>query len=177
MAELLTLREIQLSELEIMLKVTKYFEAEGMRYTLCSGTLLGAVRHGGFIPWDDDIDLLLFREDFERLRENVKGNRNIIPGTAFNLPGDEGYIHPYIKALDPTITVDCGRPENEKLWIDIFPLDHFPDNAMLHRLYLVRMLVLQAVLLLNTYTPEHLKERGYTRTLKGRVKVLAAKLL
>ncbi|MBR0257710.1 MAG: LicD family protein, partial [Synergistaceae bacterium] len=53
MPQRLTLREIQLAELDILLKVTEYFDSPGIYYLLCSGTMLGAVRHKGFIPWDD----------------------------------------------------------------------------------------------------------------------------
>ena len=66
--ERLTLREVQLEELNILLKVTEFLDANNLYYCLCGGTMLGAVRHKGFIPWDDDIDLLMFREDFEKLR-------------------------------------------------------------------------------------------------------------
>ena len=85
----LTLREIQLEELDILLKVRDFFEVHGIRYFLCGGTLLGAARHKGFIPWDDDIDIFVPREDFEKLREIVKASRPVLGSIKFRIPGDD----------------------------------------------------------------------------------------
>ena len=60
------LRALQLKELEILKEFAAVCESEGICYFLNSGTLLGAVRHGGFIPWDDDIDIAMPYEDYER---------------------------------------------------------------------------------------------------------------
>ena len=60
------LREIQLRLLDILTDVDRFCRSEGLRYSIAYGTLLGAVRHKGFIPWDDDVDILMPRPDFER---------------------------------------------------------------------------------------------------------------
>ena len=60
------LRELQLMQLEMALEVDRICKKHGLKYTLIGGTLLGAVRHGGFIPWDDDVDLLMPRPDYKR---------------------------------------------------------------------------------------------------------------
>ena len=66
-AKELTLREIQLESLKILKKVDEICKNEGLRYWLAYGTLIGAVRHKGFIPWDDDVDIWMPREDYEKL--------------------------------------------------------------------------------------------------------------
>lgn len=178
MPQRLTLREIQLAELDILLKVTQYFDSQGIYYILCSGTMLGAVRHKGFIPWDDDIDIYIFRKDFERLKTLAPDDREIPGGIKFRVPGDEEYVYPFIKAVNPSIRADDGRIIGDSyLWADIFPLDNFPDDTREHKKYIRKARFLQAVLLLATYSREHLKERGYTRTLKGKIRVLAAKII
>ena len=66
------LREVQLKELEILREVKRICEMHGIPYFLACGTLLGAVRHQGFIPWDDDVDLSMFYEDYLRFLEVCK---------------------------------------------------------------------------------------------------------
>lgn len=63
----LTLDEIHAVELSLLLKFDAFCKDHGLRYSLAGGTLLGAVRHKGFIPWDDDIDLCMPRPDWDRL--------------------------------------------------------------------------------------------------------------
>ena len=58
--------EIKALELDLLIKFDKFCKEKGITYTMCGGTLLGAVRHKGFIPWDDDIDVLVSRDDFTR---------------------------------------------------------------------------------------------------------------
>ena len=65
----LNLQDVQAVGLDILLKFDEYCKHHGLRFYLCGGTLLGAVRHGGFIPWDDDIDVFMARPDFDRLIE------------------------------------------------------------------------------------------------------------
>lgn len=178
MQQRLTLREIQLAELDILLKVTQYFDSQGIYYILCGGTMLGAVRHNGFIPWDDDIDILIFRDDFEKLKALAPDEREIPGGVKLRIPGDKEYVYPFIKAVNPSIRADDGRIIGDScLWADIFPLDHFPDDTREHKKYLRKLRFLQAVLLLATYSREHLKERRYTDSLKGKIRVLAAKII
>ena len=167
----LTLKVIQLEELNILLKVRDFFEAHGIRYFLCGGTLLGAVRHGGFIPWDDDIDIFVPREDFERLRDFVKTSRPDLGSVIFCIPGDDGYIYPFIKAVNTSILVDYGKPMDNLLWIDIFPLDRYPDNKIMHRFYLNLILNLERALAMGTFTDEHMRQRGYYDSLSKRIKM------
>lgn len=173
----LSLREIQLEELAILLKVRDFFNANGIRYMLCGGTLLGAVRHGGFIPWDDDIDVILPRTDFEKLIDIVRERRPLLDGAVFRLPGDEGYIYPYIKAVNPSIRVDYGKTQDNMLWIDIFSLDHFPDNKLMHWYYLQKLITLERALSMGTFTDDHMRLRGYYSSITKRIKMCIARSL
>lgn len=67
--KILTLEEIKKIEVELLIDLTKICEENKLRYYLTGGTLLGAVKYQGFIPWDDDIDLALPRKDFKKLIE------------------------------------------------------------------------------------------------------------
>ncbi len=175
--ERLTLREVQLEELNILLKVTEFLDANNLYYCLCGGTMLGAVRHKGFIPWDDDIDLLMFREDFEKLRAIVREQRPLLDGVVFRLPGDDGYIYPFIKAVNPSIIIDYGKPDDKFLWVDIFPMDHFPDSKFMHWLYLQRLITLERALSMGTFTDENMRQRGYYDSFTRKIKMNIARFL
>lgn len=118
------IREIQL---EILKKSVDFFEENELKYFLCGGTLLGAVRHQGYIPWDDDIDLMMPRPDYEKLKKifSIEGFSLIdynTKGQNYNLPfikiQKEGTI---LKEL-PALKLEMG------INIDIFPIDGFPND-------------------------------------------------
>ena len=69
----LTLREIQIESLNILLEFDKICQKHGIKYMLAFGTLIGAARHKGFIPWDDDLDIWMKREDFDRFLNSTYG--------------------------------------------------------------------------------------------------------
>ena len=72
------MNRIQKLELDILKKIDKIFAEEGIEYFLCGGSLLGAVRHKGFIPWDDDIDIGMTRSNYNKFIEFAKSNDCLI---------------------------------------------------------------------------------------------------
>lgn len=125
-----TLRRIQLTELEILNEVVRICDEHSLNYFFVEGTLLGAMRHHGFIPWDDDIDIGMPREDYDRFlaicEENL-GERFVLQW----YETDEKYWLPFAKVrLKNTIYTEHRASENLKekgFWIDIFPFDHSGD--------------------------------------------------
>ena len=108
----LSLREIQLVELDILKRLVQIFEIHNIHYILCGGTMLGAVRHQGFIPWDDDIDILVPRDDYERLKSLARRENEKSQSLRLRLPGDKGNAYPFIKATDINYIVkDTKRDE------------------------------------------------------------------
>ena len=66
------LHKLQRKQLEILLEFDRVCNEMGLNYSISSGTLLGAIRHKGFIPWDDDVDVVMLREDYEKFLEEGK---------------------------------------------------------------------------------------------------------
>ncbi len=132
------IRQIQLQEL---LHLDSFCKEKGLRYWLCGGTLLGAVRHKGFIPWDDDIDVLMPREDFDRLlryeTEQDAGGTGTAEGPYRFISWKSGRsVYPFLKLVDTRTVVkeymlDSRYPTS--VWIDIFPLDGMPDDEKVIR--------------------------------------------
>ena len=180
MAEPLSLREIQLEELAILKKLTDFYAEHGIRYILCGGTMLGAVRHNGFIPWDDDIDMLVPRDDYEKLKALYREGADLGDGIRLKLPGDSDSAYPFIKAVN-TNFVAMERTRDDKhrahLWIDVFPMDHFPDDEETHRQYVKKIKAMGNALTAATLSKEYLRERGYYRDPLKFLKLVAARVI
>ncbi len=119
----------------VELNLLEYFDnlcrEHDLRYFADYGTLLGAVRHQGFIPWDDDIDVVMFRDDYEKLKVIAP---DIVCGSYFfqNAYTDD-MIGAFSKLRDSRTTAiefpDASPDYNQGIFIDIFPLDSVPDGA------------------------------------------------
>ena len=127
------LRQLQLCELEILDEFVRICEKHNLQYYLVGGTLLGAVRHQGFIPWDDDIDVAMPREDYDRFAEiSVK---ELAPQYFYQCPEtDPHYFLTYAKLRRNGTEVYEERFKDAKfhkgVFIDIFPLDFCPRPGL-----------------------------------------------
>ena len=98
----LSLKEIQSIEFDILVDFKKYCEEHNLSFFLSNGTLLGAVKYQGFIPWDDDIDVILPREDYERfISEFVSDGKRELLCTQRN----SQFVFPFAKHYDTATVV------------------------------------------------------------------------
>lgn len=127
----LDITEVQTLQLSLMKKIHSFMEENGIKYYLIAGSALGAMRHKGFIPWDDDIDIGLFREDYERFLSvatkfdpeyEIINHRN-----ACNCDFCLTRIYIPNTKIDNPVIAKTGL--NQRLYMDIFPLDNVPDST------------------------------------------------
>ncbi len=131
------LRSLQLTSLEMVKYLTKFCEQNGLLFYFCGGCCIGALRHKGFIPWDDDVDVFMPRKDYEKLKSLWKTHADteryslVCPGehlTDHNLfvtirDNRTTFIKPYQQELD----IPHGVP------LDILPLDGYPSSRWQRR--------------------------------------------
>lgn len=133
------IRTLQLHLLGMLRRVDEAFRNAGVSYYLIDGSLLGAVRDGGFIPWDDDVDIGVPRADYERLCSSW---RSILPdGLEFvSFETDPDYPLHFGKIQDAQTTI-IERPHLYYLggaYIDVFPIDGAPSSPLAQRLHTLR---------------------------------------
>lgn len=125
MKQAILLEQLKKIELEILKQVDEICIREKIRYSLCGGSLLGAVRHGGFIPWDDDIDIFMPRPDYNRFIEYCSTNQT--PFRLVSSEVDSKYSYLFAKAMNcaTSITELNGNRNGITMgvYIDIFPVD------------------------------------------------------
>lgn len=115
--------------LEILIDIDKTCRDNDIKYSLGEGTLLGAVRHGGYIPWDDDIDILMKREDMDKFLSVYHSDRYEI----YHVNPKVNYWNSVARLSDSRTKVYFGNSTNSihGLWVALTPLDNVPDNESL----------------------------------------------
>ena len=140
----LGVRDVQVIGLELLDAFDAFCRRHGLRYYLCGGTLLGAVRHGGFIPWDDDVDVIMARPDYDRLVKLCEAGE-IAPDTQFACLENGRFPRPFARVYDLKTQVQrkYHKPvSGAHVWIDILPIDGLPkEEKKLKRLYGVRFYI------------------------------------
>lgn len=115
-------------QLQILEEIDAFCKAEGLRYSLAYGTLIGAIRHKGYIPWDDDIDLLMPRPDYDRFLRGFHSEKNEV----IDLSASNVCVETFAKvSRKGTVMVDRGL--GRVLWgvnVDIFPIDGAPEAGL-----------------------------------------------
>lgn len=125
-----TLRQCQLKQLGILAEIDRICGRHSIRYWLDGGSLLGAVRHGGFIPWDDDIDIAMTLDDLERFKKVAP--KELPASLTLQTPQSEDTKEPIVKVRDLNSFFvepgdDFSAGYEKGLYVDIFPFIDYPD--------------------------------------------------
>lgn len=129
-----TLKQLQQIEYNILCIVDDFCKDNNIRYSLFCGTLLGAVRHGGFIPWDDDIDIVMTRQEYTRFCE--AWDKDPVPGFYFEHFETDDYCiisHGKVRKDGTILLTPSDNPNHghHGIWIDIFPIDKLSNDPVL----------------------------------------------
>lgn len=162
------LKQCQLAMLKAFVDVC---DKLGLTYFLEGGTLLGAVRHGGFIPWDDDIDVIMLRDDYERF---CAEGQALLPEYYFlqTIYTEPEYTTNFAKIRDSRTTYIettlAKKHINHGVYIDIFPRDYYPEKPMLRRWLELRRAIMKARQSIDYYRPnEDWSVKRVARTVLG----------
>lgn len=143
------IRPLQLRILEILCAVDKTCREHGLRYYLWAGTMIGAIRHKGFIPWDDDLDIAMPRPDYDRLIAHAE-KWLPAPFEMVCAENDEVYPLPFAKIQDGSTTL-IERMHLKYLggiYLDVFPIDGTPDGWLSRKWHFARYQYYKRVLYL-----------------------------
>ena len=153
----LDIRETKEVLLNILIELDKFCRIHDLKYYLCGGTLLGSIRHKGFIPWDDDIDIMMPRPDYEKLLNWDK---------EFTWPAYLNKVdwkhksspYPFIKIIDTRTYIDekyiSANMNAKSLWIDVFPIDGNANSKFFNQILYCRSLFLRKILKLRIANPK-----------------------
>lgn len=123
----LNIDEVKQIQLSILSKVASFCDKHELKYSIAAGTLIGAVRHKGYIPWDDDIDIMMPRQDYERLMSELNDDTLVV----FNHNNYRKYNYPFAKIGQKNtklVELDYDYSQYFGINIDVFPIDGFPES-------------------------------------------------
>ncbi|NTM34144.1 LicD family protein [Enterococcus faecium] len=126
----LTMIEVQQRAVNILMYIDKICRKNELKYTIFYGSLIGVERHKGFIPWDDDIDIVMPRPDYNKLIDLLKTDENY---TLLAFETRTHYRYPFAKLIDPNTIAKTkqyfgGEDPGLGVFVDIFPIDGIPDT-------------------------------------------------
>ncbi len=163
----LPLNEVKEIEIEILDYIDRTLKEHNFDYWLDGGTLLGCVRHKGFIPWDDDIDLIVRRSDYLNVLEILNSNSDRFK--VISMYNNSNYYYPFAKVTDTTTRIkEKGLRDIDGLgiYVDIFPLDTLPDDERKRKKFFDDIFRLRSSAVYALLTPEN-----YARaSIKNKVK-------
>lgn len=142
MCKNISIEEMKNLQIDILKNVDEFCKVNSINYTLMFGSLLGAIRHKGYIPWDDDVDIAMLRPDYERFVKLY--NKEQVIYHVYDYRYDSEYTCPYAKVADTrTILIENTNEKSIGINIDLFPVDSISNSIskskkLIHKLDLIK---------------------------------------
>lgn len=174
MKKITTIEEIQDIQFDMMMYVKRIAQKNNIKVMLSGGTLLGAARHQGFIPWDDDVDLMLMRKDYEKLIKCIERDKQS-RYRVMTIKNTPTYPFSFAKIVDTKTRVNMNKEmaiENMGVAADIFPIDALPKDAGVRK----KMMTVYGKLV---YTVFDIRDTNYRKLERGftyRMKTFGARM-
>ncbi|MEQ8153489.1 MAG: LicD family protein [Clostridiaceae bacterium] len=144
-------RLVRLAQMDLLLELKRICHKCNINYFLAGGTLLGAIRHQGFIPWDDDIDVGMLRKDYDKFIKACYSELDSDYGL-YDWNIDKNSPAPFLKMkIKGTHYVEYLSRDssmNDEIYIDIFPFDNAPDSIYKQKMQAIKVYLLKKILLL-----------------------------
>lgn len=149
---------------ELLAYITKICDENNIKYSLIGGSLIGAIRHKGIIPWDDDIDIILMPKEYDKLISTltkINDKRYVL----FNPENNKEYFYPFAKLVDTnTILYEKGvkQIKDYGIYLDIFKYHYVSNNTMLRKIHYKRLFLVQTLFartMLNTKEEKRIKTK------------------
>lgn len=141
----MSIREVQLSCIDMVRAFDAFCRENGITYYLSGGTMLGAIRHKGFIPWDDDVDIMLPRADYEKLLSLGFEHEHF---RFYHLKNTPDYARPWGRITDTRteqVSQVYFKGDTRAVFIDVMPIDGLPESDFITKLHYMRMRFLDAL--------------------------------
>lgn len=139
MKEKLTVDELKLYELNILKFIDSVCKKHNIKYFINYGTLLGGIRHKGFIPWDDDIDISMYRDDYEKFQKIVQEENND-RYAILSKDNSDWYFQNFYVVIDKNTFIEDNikyKKKDTNVFVDVFPIDRFDDLKFVKKAHLM----------------------------------------
>ena len=161
MREITEISELRSIQLNILKHIDVFCKQNSIKYFLSGGTMIGAVRHHGYIPWDDDIDIMMLRDDYERFI-SLYTQKDSSKYRLRYYKHDQSFTFPFVKIDDSdTLVVEnvINKVNDMGINVDLFPIDVVPNDKHFQRKMYSRTSFILNLLALKSVVPT--KERSW----------------